>query len=171
MSFTTIPAAGAKLRGSVLASLITELRPVSVIASSDQNATSNSTVLINDTQLFLPYIGPATYRVELDLIYAAGTTADFKFAFTFANVSAFNWVADHFDPNLAYLANDANGYGSGSAVSIGGAGTGAPRSVKLVGNMTTTGSGTLQLQFAQNVAAVETEVRKGGSMLMLQRLA
>jgi hypothetical protein len=51
MAMTTIPAAGAKLRGSVLSSLITELRPLSAIVASNQALATTSTTLQNITDL------------------------------------------------------------------------------------------------------------------------
>jgi hypothetical protein len=145
--------------------------PQSAVAGSDQNATSNSTVFINDNVLAVAYASATrTYRFELNYMYQAGTTADLKICFTFANASM-SMNIYQLDTSLAYVPNTFTGYASGTAIPLGGAGTGSPRAALIVGVFSTTGSGTLQVQFAQNVAAVETETRRSGSHLILQRLS
>lgn len=169
MAFTAVPSAGAKLRASVLSALISERTPLEAIKTSDQSL-SNSTSFTNDNTLFLAFPTGCTYRLELALIYSAGTTADFKGCFTFTNATV-NLTVQQFDVSAVYLPNAVGGYTTGSSIIFGGAGTSSTRSALLVGNMVTSGAGTLQFQFAQNSLVNEAYASRSGSHLILQRIA
>jgi hypothetical protein len=169
MTWTTLPNAGQKPPASTLSALITELRPLMAVRTNDQTL-SNNTTLQNDNQLSLAYAGPAVYDIEAVIIYQAGTTADFKTGFTFSNVSAMTLVIMGLDSALAYQVLTSVGYSSGSTLGVfGGAGIGSQRWGLVKGNMTTTGAGTLQFQWAQNSAVVENTLISSGSQLRLLR--
>jgi len=81
VALTSIPAAGAKLRGSVLSALITEVRPLFVRKASDETVNGSAT-LQNDDELFLAVEANVTYQVEASLRYSTGATPNLKFTFT-----------------------------------------------------------------------------------------
>src|SRR5262245_54452011 len=83
MALTTIPAAGAKLRGSTFSSLITELRQTVGLKTSDQNVGPSNTTLQDVTELGLAVVANAVYTFDAYIQYASNTTADFKTGFTF----------------------------------------------------------------------------------------
>jgi len=168
VAFTAVPSAGAKLRASVLSALISERTPLEAIKIADQTL-SNSISFTNDNTLFLAFLSGCTYRLELALIYSAGTTADFKGCFTFTN-AVVNLTIQQFDASAAYLPNAVTGYTTGSSIVFGGAGTSSTRSALLVGNVVTSGAGTLQWQFAQNSLVAENYSCRAGSHLILQRI-
>src|SRR6185503_11810362 len=121
MSWTSIPAAGAKLRGSVLSSLVTELRPVTVVKGSDE-IVSNSATLQDDDELLLAVAANVTYRWSIGVAFGAGTAADFKFAFTFPTGATLTFVGPAWDTALAFLPFGNSGtYTSGAALTYGGA--------------------------------------------------
>ena len=141
----------------------------SVIKPTTQNV-NNSTTLTNDNDLLAAFSTTATYEFRLHLIYRSSTTADLKIAFTFTNVSSCSLTVMGVDTALAFLQNSSSGYASGTAVALGGNGIGTNVGAFVVGNLTTTGAGTLQLQFAQNTAVVENDGVQSGSHLILSRL-
>lgn len=171
MTFTSVPAAGAKLRASVLSSLVTELRPTSVLKGIDE-IVSNSTTLQNDDELLLSVASGPSYRWMLDVTYQAGTAADFKWALTFPTGATATFVGAGWDTALAFVPSGSGAYTSGSAITYGGAGIGSNRGLVLRGTLTTgANAGTLQFQWAQNAATVENTVVKAGSGLFLWRLS
>lgn len=80
MAFTTPPPAGAKLRASVLSSLVTETRPISAEKAS---ATSRNTTVTNtadpDLSIALPASSTWDLTAKLLLSSAANAAGDFKF--------------------------------------------------------------------------------------------
>ncbi len=170
MALTTIPSAGAKLRASVLRSLITELRPVYARKTADETL-SNSTVLQDDDELFVSVDASTTYEWELTLIYEAGTTADYKWALTFPTGSTCSWANNEPDTGLAYLPLGFSSYTSGAATGLGGAGIGSGRGMIVSGNLVVgVTAGTFKYQWAQNTATVENTKTSAGSLLVLRRL-
>lgn len=168
MSFTTIPAAGAKLRASTLAALLSELRPNCLIRGSDQNLTSNSTTLQDDNTMQFNYPANVRYQLILQMTYKAGTTADFKWAFAWSGSADMVGSVSMFDPSLAYLPTSLTN-STGTTYVAGGAGTGTARSIIVIANFSTHATGLLKVQYAQNVATVETETVSAGSHLWLQQ--
>lgn len=170
MTFTTLPTAGAKLRASTLSALVTELRPISVRKASDQTQ-SATIVLLNDTELFVSVEANLTYAFQLDLIYEAGTAADYRWAFTFPTGAAVSWGEHSFDSGLAYLPVGSSSYTSGNATGLGGAGIGTQRTLMVNGTIVVGASaGTLRYQWAQLVSTVENTKTAAGSTLVLRRL-
>jgi hypothetical protein len=163
MAFTTVPAAGAKLRGSVLSSLITEVRPLSVRKGLDETV-NNSTTLQNDDELFLAVEANASYWLNLRLIMNSGTTPDFKMLFTFPagltmklhNVEATGTLSVPYDQTTT------------AAMS----GTGADAIIQVEGRvLVSSTSGTLTLQWAQNTLTVANTIVRADSTMRLTRLS
>lgn len=170
MAFTTLPAAGAKLRAATLSALVTEVRPIGVRKASDQTQ-SATTVLLNDTELFVSVAASVTYSFELVIVYEAGTTADYKWALTFPTGSVVSWGAHLPDTALAYLPVGYSSYTSGTATGIGGAGIGSARSMVVNGVIVVGGSaGTFRYQWCQNTSTVENTKTAAGSTLVLRQM-
>jgi len=120
--------------------------------SSDQFL-SNSTVLRDDAQLFIPLVASKIYHFDAIIGFSGPSAADVKFAFTVPAGATLRWavsgsinigVSDTIVPGSIITT-------SGGAISMGINPTG--RSVRLEG-VVINGSteGNLQLQWAQNVA-------------------
>lgn len=168
MALTTIPAAGAKLRGSVLNSLITEVRGLLARKTSDETV-NNSATLQNDNELLLAVEANAVYHFGGRLAFTTGTTPDLKFAWTFPagltmayNVSVFavgTSVLDQFAFDQTLTAN-CEGHAS------------LTRTAMLDGIVVVSSTaGTLQLQWAQIAATASDTIMKSGSSIWLTRVS
>ena len=73
MAFTVVPSAGAKLRASVLSALITELRPVSAVKTSD---TSRNTTTSRTADPDLSVAVPANSTWDYELLIVATSAAN-----------------------------------------------------------------------------------------------
>src|SRR5688572_15246442 len=82
MALTSIPAAGAKLRGSVLSALLTERTPLMGLKTSDQNVGPSNITFQDVTECSIAVVANAVYRFEAYLQYTSNATADIKFIFT-----------------------------------------------------------------------------------------
>lgn len=169
MAFTTIPGVG-KLRASTLSALITEVRPTHVRKSTDE-IVSNSVTLQNDDELVLPVEANLIYRVEWDIIYQAGTVADYKFAFTYPAGATLVGVCVLYNVS-GTVAFAAGTFTSGAGISAGGLGIGTNagmqgRATLVMGST----AGNIQYQFAQTSAVVENTTTVAGSLLLLNRLS
>jgi hypothetical protein len=171
VALTTIPAAGAKLRGSVLSALVTEVRTLHIYKNADETL-SNSAALQNDDAITLTPATSATYIWEAFVSYGAGTTADIQFAWTFPAGASCDWTSIGLDTTSALNNVLAIGYTSGTGKSYGGAGVASFRAVHFFGRlvMGSTG-GAFAMQWAQNVATVENTVVKAQSWLSMRRVA
>lgn len=164
-TYTSVPAAGAKLRASVLSSLVTEVRPIDVLKGSDETV-SNSSTLQNDDELLLSVAASTFYRFFIDITFQAGTTADFKWAITFPTGATATFVGAGWDTAQAFVPSGSGSYTSGSAITYGGNGIGSNRGIILRGTLSTgANAGTLQFQWAQNTPTVENTVVKAGSYM------
>jgi hypothetical protein len=161
MAFTTVPAAGAKLRGSVLSSLITEVRPLTAIKLSDETV-NNSTTLQDDDELFLSVEANAKYWLDMRLLMSSGTTPDFKMLFTFPsgltmklhNTEATGTLSVPYDQTTT------------AAVS----GTGADAVIQVEGLVKVSSTaGTLKLQWAQNTLNASNTIVRADSTMRLSR--
>jgi hypothetical protein len=171
MTFTAVPAAGAKLRASVLSSLVTEIRPSSIIKGSDE-IVSNSATLQDDDELVLAVAANTSYRWFADITFGAGTVADYRWGFTFPTGATLSFVGAGWDAALAFLPSGNGGtYVSGTAIVYGGAGVATLRGLILRGTLVTgANAGNWRYQWAQNTPTVENTVTKAGSALFLSRL-
>lgn len=167
MAFTTYPAAGQTLTASILSTLIGEVRPRRVRKSADETL-SNSTSLQDDDELVLSVVSGVTYQLKCLIYYGAGTTADFKAAFTHPG-GTLEYAVACLDTAAATSQTVSLAEASGSAKSFGGAGVASFRYLWYDGMYACTSSGSLQFQWAQNSAVVESTVVKAGSFLWLKQ--
>lgn len=171
MALTSPPTAG-KLRATILEALITEVQPLHVAVTSDQNLTSNSTTLQDVTELVVAVDASATYEYALTVAYQAGTTADIKIGWTYPTGSTLDFFGIGLDTTLAMTMQVQLSAASGTSKSWGGPGLGNDRFMMARGRLTVgSTAGNLQIQAAQNTAAVETEIVRAGSYLTLRRVA
>lgn len=183
MSFTTVPGAGQKLRGSVLSSLITEVRPVSAIVSGDQSLATSNTTLQNITDLAIAVVANATYAIDLHIMatLSSGVAEDLKIAATFPTGAVLhNLVALGGTPAgvATFVASDmfvgANGGASttsGSAYATYGLSTSNTGSVNPLLLIMSSTAGTFQVQAAQNTSGANTVKILKGSLLVARRLS
>lgn len=160
--------------------------PQSVYVYKSANETvSNSTTLQNDDTLTFDYTA-GTYDVELCLLVSEANTAanGHKFAFTFTNATVYA-LSEQGVPDLTDTGYNASSYGtSGASASIttgtafttyldpGPVGSaGVPAFFKLRLIVIATGSGTLQYQWAQQVASVSNSILHAGSFLRYTKIA
>jgi hypothetical protein len=165
MALTSIPAAGAKLRGSILSSLLTERTPLMGLKTSDQNVGPSNTTLTDVTECGIAVVANAVYEFRAYLQYSSNTTADIKFGFTgpvgaamdygfqVFSVSAV-WVVGRTTLGISFGCDGGNTFGT------------------LHGSFTTgANAGTFQLQAAQQTStAVATNV-EAGTLIALNRVS
>ena len=163
MAWTTLPGVE-RLRASILSAAITELRPISVVKTIDE-IVSNSSTLQDDDELVLAAEANATYQWAIGVAFGAGTTADYKFAWTFPVGATLTFFGPAWDTSLAFLPfGNAGTYTSGAALTYGGAGVGSFRGVDLRGRLVMgPTAGNFQYQWAQATPTVENTVTKAGS--------
>ena len=139
---------------------------------SVQILTPSSTVLQNVTDLSVAVAINAIYIVRGVLYFDASTVADVKFAFTWPAGAGMRWGL--VGPALV-TAGDAvfnTSAGSGTALSVGGAGVGTVLMAVLEGDLVTAGTaGTLQLQAAQNTSEATNVSVHSRSRLDVWRVA
>lgn len=148
--------------------------PLVAFKTSDQLAT-NTTVLANDTQLFIPVEANATYKLSGFLEFTGPTTAqgtgDLKTDMTLPAGSTFRWA------HLGAISGSANAMDSvamanGTQRALGTFGIGTDISAVVSGYLITgVNAGNMQLQFAQNVANAIATTMRAGSWLELIRTA
>ncbi|MDH2429311.1 hypothetical protein [Sphaerisporangium sp. TRM90804] len=139
--------------------------------TSDQ-AVTNSTTLVNDSQLLLAVQANTDYWVEAFVIYNAPTANDMQLAWNTPSGATLNWSNN----GLALAATGSvdrvsrTALTAASTATIGGSSGDAICAMK--GILRTAGSsGSLQMRFAQNTAGAGTNVTvKTGSQIILTRL-
>lgn len=165
MALTTIPAAGAPLRGAILSALITEVRPLAAYKTGDETLNADAT-LQNDNELFVSVEANAVYLIEMDFVYSSGATPDIKTTFTGPTgmsgsltawtTAAATTVSVSLSPTSTLVFD----------------GTGANAWARLTGYITTSSTaGTLQFQWAQNVSNASNTIVRQGSYLNLTRVS
>lgn len=165
MALTTIPSAGAKLRGSVLSAIINESRIIPVRKLLDQTRTNNT--LTNDTELFVPVVATGVYLLESHIVQNSGTTPDFKVGWTFPTGLTMSWRCIAVDTTSAIVST--GGFDQTTVVSFGGIAGDAH--ISLYGTVTAgANAGTLQLQWAQNTTNASNTIVRAGSTLWLTRI-
>lgn len=160
----------------VTADLLISMLPQTARKSSDQSVTS-STVIVNDTELFLPMIANASYFYEGWLLYTGGSnTPDLKL--------------NYFIPAGATLVRTDWGHDVGTtsvtssvvvsvpipatADSLRGAGIDGTviRSIYAQADVVTSATaGNFQVRFAQSVSDANAITMKAGSRIKLTRYA
>ena len=181
MALTTIPAAGAKLRGETLSDLITEVRDLYARVSADQALATSSTVLANVTDLVVSVEANATYTGFLipAWVGASGVAEDIKFGATFPTGATCDLTAAGPSTNLGAataVATDVEFVGrlsatSGTTVISYGASTNTVTGIIAITLVTSATAGSFQVQAAQNTSGVNAVTVKAGSKLILKRVA
>jgi hypothetical protein len=174
MSLTTVPAAGAKLRGSVLSSLVTELRPNRVRLGSDVALATSSTTLQNVTGLSVPVAASVTYEgwLAAAVVLSSGTTEDVKFGATFPTGAVFDFFAAGPATTVTTTAGDGEwtvrlSATSGSTSTSFGLTTNAHTILLPITLVVGLNAGTLQIQAAQATSGGNTVTVKAGTRLTL----
>lgn len=177
MAFTAVPNAGAKLRASVLASLITEVRPVSAKMSTTQALATSSTTLQDVTDLAASVTSDAKY--EGLLVFAcnlsSGSTEDVKVGFSFPTGAALSFGG--VGPSTGVTGTAGDGEFIYQATATSGTTTIAygvlsSRTVAVVSFFLDTAAtpGTLQVMAAQNTSGANTVTVSSASRLILWRV-
>lgn len=169
MGFTAVPSAGAKLRRSVLASLMSDRTPLFVKKTSDETV-NNSSTLQDDNELVLAGAASTTYDLEMRLIVNTGTTPDLKFTFTVpSGTTGSAQLFTGSNPDSA--ASGLQGPFSITATAAA-SGVGADQVLIVTGIVVTSSTaGNVQLQWAQNVANLSDTKVKADSYLILRKVA
>jgi hypothetical protein len=169
MALTTIPAAGAKLRASVLQSLITEVRPIAVRKSADESLTSNTT-LQNDDELTVAVEANATFDFKLLIRYDATAASDLKTQLVLPSGGTAFYVAHGIAAgDSTWRLFDST---EASVHSFEGAGAGTVRNVTFLGHIVTSSTaGSATLQWAQATSGGTATIVKAGSFFVIRRTA
>lgn len=140
-----------------------EVPIIETVRKTTDEVVNNSSVLQNDDELLFLLPENSVWAVALVFIYDTNGTPAIKVAFDCPAGSDF--VVSRTDIVAVHAS-------CGEEIATGGAGTGDANiiEVQYYGVITTTNSGTLQLQWAQNTANVSDTTVHSGSYLMLSRL-
>jgi len=144
----------------ITASLLAAMQPIEAIKTADQ-AVTNSTTLVDDSELFVPVTGGARYRGQLVLFYVAPVDQDIKYAWSVPPGSSGRrgvlGVATNESGTAVgqSLFQDRVSSGFGTEFDLGGMGGSHKMAVEhfilLAG-----ADGVMQLRWAQRVAAADT---------------
>lgn len=147
------------------ASLLEGLVPQFARKINDNAAVNNSTTFVNDSDLFLTVSANSVYVFEANIRYSSNNTADIKFRYTFPTNTTMRFIELSYIPagTLQVSANTEL-----SPISAQGS-TGQSFWRGLV--ITSTVSGVLQLQFAQDTANVSNTFTQAGAYMMAQKVA
>lgn len=125
--------------------------------------------LVNDAVLVVPLDVTGTFRFYGRIYYDASTVADFKLAFTWPAVTASKWGLMGRDATTATNITAAVATASGTAVAAGGNGVGTNTFVDFDGYITTSATGNLQAQYAQNTTEATNMTVQSGSWLQVEK--
>ena len=140
------------------------------VKTADQSVTS-STVLVNDTALFLSVAASATYWLQGFLLYEGGTSgsSDIKWTFTMPAGATMRYSYVYTPPTLSTAAV---GTSTAASAGVSTGGTGVLESVMMAGTVVTgVTAGTLQLQWAQNTTSVTSTIMHAQSALTLWKIS
>lgn len=166
MAYSTIPGAGAKLRGSVLSTLINEVRTLSGLATV-QTIKNNNTTLGDVTGMGVSVLANATYELRCSIRYTTNSTADIKFGWTFP--VGLTMIYGGVGYSTAEVLTTFHGQDQTTTPALGGV---AAAAVLFAGRVIVgANAGTLQLQMAQNTANVSNTIVEPGSLLTLTRIS
>jgi hypothetical protein len=144
--------------------------PRSAGKSSAQNVTS-STTLVNDSALFVTVDANAQYFFHLYINYLGGTAgaSDLKWGFTFPSGATMRYAGNYLSTGLTVQVGAT--HIQTDVVAAGTNGGGNNLAVDLHGTVfTSSTSGTLQLQWAQNTSSATSTTVGSGSALILTRI-
>jgi hypothetical protein len=161
-----------------ITSLITPDIPGTQIESVEQyikkttdQVVTNSTTLVDDTDLKFPVYEFNSYYFVANIEFTAGTTSEIKLAFTVPSGAVLRWGPINgmkVDPTGSIVVQGQETT-SGNAISFGYASAGSRQLITVTGYVECSAgeNGNLQLQWAQNTAssAEPTTVRNGSSYL------
>lgn len=172
MAYTSIPAAGAKLRGSVLSALITETRSMWVEVGSDQALATSDVTPENITDLVIAVAANTKYKFELCLAFtlASGSTEDIKLALAFPTGATCDFGGS--GPATTVTASSGDGEflrrlaATSGSTSMGfGAITSSLNAIITIRLSTGANAGNLQVMASQNTSGGNATTVKAGSYL------
>lgn len=177
MAFTTVPAAFAKLRASVLSALITDVRPIGVVKTADTSR-SSTTSRSADPELSVT-LPPGTWELDALLLVTGGNAAgDFNFDWAFPADATLSSGTHGVLDDLASGTTAANvnvaGYSADTSTPTGGHSLGASTSVTAVishATVTIVTAGAVTIEWAQNSISATATVLKAGSKLTARKLS
>jgi hypothetical protein len=139
--------------------------------SADQTV-NNSTVLVNDTELFVPMPTAGTFAWEAVLFSSSSDVADIKYALTWpAGVTAM-WGTMGLATTAVAGVGDVAIDTETTSGNVNFHGGGTSQMVVFYGDLTMGGTaGNLQIQFAQNTAEVSNTIVRSRSRLRVWRTA
>lgn len=165
MSFTTVPAAGAKLRAGTLQALFAEVRPVSGFKTLDESvssATTGSTFQADD-EMFATVEASVVYRAQLHVVFVSGVTPDFKIRMTVPTGAT--------TPNWSYVIKGSADVWVPTTGLTGIAGDATAESMDAFGLVVvSTTPGTVAVEWAQNTSDPGSTNTQDGSFLVLTRI-
>jgi hypothetical protein len=150
---------------------VAALLPTYVVKPSDQSVTS-STTLVNDNDLKHTVAADTTYHVRGIFHYTASTTGDIQFVWTGPSGASVTFVVTCVDSSTLDTATTSRiGSLPSSSLAVGGRGTSFPGVIYWEGTLvTSSSSGTLQLQWAQNTSDGTATTVEAGSLLILTKI-
>lgn len=163
---TPVPLAGSILRGSVLAALLDEARPVSAFKPANETVT-NSTTLQADDHLLWPVRANAVYTLWMVIYFNSGATPDLKLRFTGPSGYTITWSTIAL--NASAVTNLAGPLTEATTAVYDGQGANAPIYIdgRVVVGAT---AGTLGIEWAQNTANASATTVLAGSFGLLFRV-
>ena len=172
-TYTGIPAAGAKLRGSVLSALINETRSLWAEVDADQALAASDIVIENVTDLVVPVAANTLYKFELCLVVvnAAGSTEDVRVGMSFPSGATCDFGGAGPASTVTVSSGDGEWLRRISATSASttmgfGAVVSNPLNVILTIRLSTgANAGNLQIMAAQNTSGVNVTTIRTGSYL------
>lgn len=180
MALTATPAAGAKLRGSVLEALMDERTPIYAKMTGDQALATGSTALQNLTELVAPVEANAEYEftVGLGWVLATGTTEDIKFALSFPTGATVDFGGTGPAVALAAATHEGDaatarrvGVTSATTTIPYGASTSTPGALWTIRIANGSNAGNLQIMAAQNTGGGNVVTVKAGSYMLGRRVS
>ncbi len=148
-----------------------ELTPMQIAKVADETV-NNSATLQNDNEFSWTLAASTTYRLTGQLLVSSNATADFKMGWTYPTSTTISYSV------LGYNTSDSfqNTHVDQTTVpGFNGGGHGAINSLDTIGFdgliVTSTTSGTLQLQWAQNTANASNTIVKANSFISLLKVA
>ena len=143
--------------------------PLFAIRTADSAPVNNSTVLVNDTQLFLSLAASATYEIVLQGFMESAAAAGFKYDFGLPSGATYLWGIFSYGSSSANLQMGPKTLTAQSGIT--GAGTATTSQLYERFFVSTTNAGTLQYKFAQQTANASNTVMQANSTLVGLRRA
>lgn len=176
MTWTTIPAAGAKLYSSTHTAAMTELRPYGAWKLADEIVNGSAT-LQNDDELFVAVPANTKFAIRGFVIFTSNTTANFRLGWTgptgythITNTKVYSRIAA-----APTQLVDTRTFVEGGLVGASGAASLVLSThgqlMELTGSyQTSSTAGTAQIQWAQNTSNGSNTTVYAGSYIMLEQV-